>query len=235
MFRAVVVFVILAAVSGMLGFSSTTNPKFSKIMFSFPYTAFAPAGRVARSVMKMSSVFPENPTSLSGDIAPTGFFDPFGLSNGKDALTLKQWREAEIKHGRVCMLAAVGLLTQEILKNPIGIDGPAIRHLDLIDDEFPEFGELFLLLAAFIEGWSIKKRYEPKGSPLQGYLLPDVAPGDLKWDPLEWYPADAEGRKIIETKELQNGRLAMLGVAGIVAQELLDGKEILCHFQKVCV
>ena len=91
----------------------------------------------------MSSIFPENPTGLpTGEVAPTGFFDPLRLSDGKDAATLKQWRVAELKHGRVCMLAAVGLLTQELLKNPLGIDGPAIRHLDLLDDKFPEFGEL---------------------------------------------------------------------------------------------
>jgi hypothetical protein len=48
------------------------------------------------------NVFPENPTGLLGDIAPTGFFDPLGLSKGKDAITLKMYREAELKHGRVC-------------------------------------------------------------------------------------------------------------------------------------
>ena len=52
---------------------------------------------------------------------------------------------------------------------------------------------------------------------------------------LGWYPKDEAAQIEIKTKELQNGRLAMLGVAGIVAQELTDGKEILCHFQKGCV
>ena len=33
----------------------------------------------------------------------------------------------------------------------------------------------------------------------------------------------------MSTKELQHGRLAMLAVAGFVAQELVDGKEILVH------
>lgn len=145
------------------------------------------------------------------------------------------FREAEIKHGRVCMLATFGLLTQELLKNPLGIDGPAIRHFDIVDSEFPEFGEIFILLCAFIEGWSIKKRYEPKGSEFKGFLLDTVEAGDLSWDPLGWYPTDPTEQAIIKTKELQNGRLAMLGVAGIVLQEIMDGKEILCHFQKVCV
>jgi hypothetical protein len=65
-------------------------------------------------------------------------------------------------------------------------------------------------------------------------LKPDQEPGDFKWDPFRWYPSDPTEQSIIKTKELQNGRLAMLAVAGIAVQEFTDGKEILCHFQKVC-
>ena len=202
--------------------------------------AFAPIGRVAKSGLRMNTgeLFPDNPTGLVGDIAPTGFFDPLGLSKGKDAATLKQWRDAEIKHGRVCMLASVGLLTQELLKNPLGIDGPSIRHFDLVDVEFPEFGEFFIVICAWIEGWTIVNKWEPrsvtKGLNRQARLRDDVDAGDYGWDPLGWYPEDAEQQQIIRTKELQNGRVAMLAVAGIIAQELSDGKEVLCHFQKVC-
>ncbi len=92
------------------------------------------------------NIFPDNISGLSsGEVAPTGYFDPLGLSNGKDAATLKQWRQAELKHGRVAMLAAVGLLTQEITSIIPSVDapqGPAIHHLELLDDKFPEFGEL---------------------------------------------------------------------------------------------
>mmetsp|Transcript_35337 Transcript_35337/g.76231 ORF Transcript_35337/g.76231 Transcript_35337/m.76231 type:complete len:219 (+) Transcript_35337:55-711(+) len=202
--------------------------------------AFANVGRVGvrSSSLQMSSVFPKNPTGLVGDIFPTGFFDPLGLADGKDEVTLRKYRDAELKHGRVCMLAAVGMLTQELLVNPLGIDGPSIRHLDILDTKFPEFGELFILLCAFIEGWTIVNKWEPrsetKGLKRAAQLRSDVEPGDLDWDPLGWYPTDPEEQAIIRTKELQNGRLAMLAVAGIVAQELADGKEILCHLQKVC-
>ncbi len=205
----------------------------------FAILAFSSVGKFVRANALKMSVFPENPTGITGDLPPTGFFDPLGLAVGKDVATLKQYREAELKHGRVCMLAAVGLLTQELLKNPLGIDGPAIRHLDLIDEKFPEFGEVFLLLCAFIEGWSITNKWEPRSQTKNlkraARLRDDVEPGDFGWDPLDWYPSDPAEQQIIKTKELQNGRLAMLGVAGIVAQELLDGKEVLCHFQKVCV
>jgi len=42
-------------------------------------------------------------------------FDPLGLSKGKDADTLAYYRAAELKHGRVCMLAVSMILPQHHL------------------------------------------------------------------------------------------------------------------------
>ena len=59
---------------------------------------------------------------------------------------MKQWREAEVQHGRVAMLAAVGMLVTEepIEYHPLfeafNKDiGPAIRHLDEVDAVSPFF------------------------------------------------------------------------------------------------
>jgi hypothetical protein len=41
-----------------------------------------------------------------------GFFDPLKLSEGKDLATLNWYRAAELKHGRVAMLASVGVIVQ---------------------------------------------------------------------------------------------------------------------------
>jgi len=60
-------------------------------------------------------------------------------------------------------------------------------------------------------------------------LKEDYFPGDIGFDPLGLKPDDPEEFMIMSTKELQHGRLAMLAVAGFVAQELVDGKEILVH------
>jgi light-harvesting complex I chlorophyll a/b binding protein 1 len=186
------------------------------------------------------NLYEQDPTGLGGDIAPTGFWDPAGLAQGKDADTLRMYREAELKHGRVCMLASAGLLTQEILTNPLGIDGPAINHPELVSTYFPEFFALFVTFCAFVEAYSVDRFYET-GKGARGLpgkdglrLKAEANPGDLQWDPLGWYPEDPAEQQIIKTKELQNGRLAMLGTAGIVVQEMMDNKEILCHFQKVC-
>ena len=50
--------------------------------------------------------------------------------------------------------------------------------------------------------------------------------GDLGFDPLGLKPVDKEGFDLVRLKELQNGRLAMIGIAGVVAQELVTQKPI---------
>lgn len=42
----------------------------------------------------------------------------------------------------------------------------------------------------------------------------EYACGDLGFDPLGLKPSDPEELKIMETKELNNGRLAMIAIAG---------------------
>ena len=45
--------------------------------------------------------------------APTGYFDPLGLAADLDAAGFYQRRCAEIKHGRVAMIAAMGYIAPE--------------------------------------------------------------------------------------------------------------------------
>ena len=51
---------------------------------------------------------------MDGIQPPVGFFDPFGLSSEADEATLGWYRHAELKHGRVAMLAFVGLTVQSL-------------------------------------------------------------------------------------------------------------------------
>ena len=51
--------------------------------------------------------------SLPGAVAPFGFFDPAGLTAAASVEEVRRWRESELVHGRVCMLAAVGYLVGE--------------------------------------------------------------------------------------------------------------------------
>ena len=52
-------------------------------------------------------------------------------------------------------------------------------------------------------------------------------PGDIGFDPAGLKPTDPTEFAEMATKELQNGRLAMIAIAGFVAQELVNGQSIL--------
>lgn len=172
---------------------------------------------------------------LPGSIAPISDFDPLGLSANKDLSTMKKWREAEAQHGRVAMLATLGLLVTE---EPIEFHplfeaynkdiGPSIRHLDEVRAVSPIFFEALAVLIGALElNRALKGWKSPENSPgAFQELNEDYYPGDIGFDPLGLKPKTPEEFNAMATKELQNGRLAMLGAAGMIAQELVNGKEI---------
>ena len=55
-------------------------------------------------------------------------------------------------------------------------------------------------------------------------------PGDIGFDPAGLKPSDPKEFAEMATKELQNGRLAMIAVAGFFLQELVNGKGIIENF-----
>jgi len=56
-------------------------------------------------------------------------------------------------------------------------------------------------------------------------------PGDIGFDPLGLKPDNPAELYELSTKELQNGRLAMLASMGFIAQELVNGKQIIENLQ----
>merc|ERR1712178_114982 len=65
--------------------------------------------------------------SLLAGITRLGYFDPLGFSTGISGGKLLFYREVELKHGRVAMLASLGILVQEQFHPLFGgdIDVPA--------------------------------------------------------------------------------------------------------------
>merc|ERR1712072_1438794 len=50
---------------------------------------------------------------MAGVTAPMDFFDPFGFTTDVEEGKLLFYRECEVKHGRVAMLASLGFLVGE--------------------------------------------------------------------------------------------------------------------------
>merc|ERR1719460_2571727 len=120
------------------------------------------------------------------------------------------------------MMGALGYLVQSHFAPLFDVEGePVIRHLDkgLATENGQLAGSVLLMAIFFSEisrariGW-VEPEFEMR-TLREGYT-----PGDLKFDPLGMKPKDEAGLKSMMTKELNNGRLAMLAVAGMTAQEL---------------
>ena len=133
------------------------------------------------------------------------------------------------------MVAALGILVAEAWHPFYSINGPAIHHFQRIEELQPGFWLVPLLATGIFESYSIAKGWaaveETQGTV--AWLKDDYVPGDLGWDRFKITPAkygkwSPEFREM-RNKELQNGRLAMIAVAGVVAQELVDGKTIYEH------
>jgi len=170
---------------------------------------------------------------LPGTLEPAEDFDPFGFADGADLQQMKGYREAETTHGRVAMLAVIGFLVTE---GPLSFHplfdtaskdiGPAIRHLDEVRASTPFFFEILAVVIGAAEFARSTVGWEKPGNDENLALKADYYPGDIGFDPLGLKPDNWEEFSEMSTKELQQGRLAMLGIAGIVAQELVNGKEI---------
>ena len=127
---SIVFFLLLSSCSGY-----KLNASYSKLIKS------QNKGKVKGS----SDNFP--PDLLPGIARPVNFFDPWLITRNLNLEEVKLLREAELKHGRICMLAAVAYLVQESW-NPLfdhKITGASIYHFQQTYNMFPNF--LLYLLA----------------------------------------------------------------------------------------
>merc|ERR1719498_1405401 len=171
--------------------------------------------------------------SQPGAIDPVGFFDPWNLSKTSDE-RVRFFREAEIKHGRVAMLAATGYLVAESFHPLFGgdIDGPsfdAFQATPLQNLWIPIVAALGLIETRAISTFKKPGFNIPKGTNLW-QMKDGHEPGDLGFDPLNLKPTDPAKLRRKQEVELSNGRLAMLSIAGMVTQEGAEpGEKILDH------
>jgi len=165
---------------------------------------------------------------LPGAVSPLGFFDPLGFSKNTDLNTVKRLREAEIMHGRVAMMATIGYLIGE--STPTITYGMDVHHT-IANNQIPEIpGTVlfpFFLAINIAEALRASTGWvEPGLGPLFS-LREKYYPGDIGFDPFGLKPKDGKAFANMQTKELSNGRLAMLAAAGMCVQEQVNGQGIL--------
>lgn len=175
--------------------------------------------RKTTPTMSEAIPFLERPAMLDGTLAGDVGFDPLGFAKNEESLLA--YREAEIKHGRLAMLAAAGWPISELLDRQLadyfGVpsvldDGdrvPSVLNGGL-EKVVPEWWGFCLGMCAAIDLYGVQRARA-------GFV-----PGDLGWDPLNLYPKDETGRKRMQLAEIKHGRVAMLGVTGFAAQEYIS-------------
>jgi hypothetical protein len=168
--------------------------------------AFVSSGAMLHSAVQPSISMK---VDMPGSTAPLGFFDPLGFSKDASPETMKKYREAELKHGRVAMLACFGMITADKFHPLFGGQNSANPLLALT--QVPKLGWLQILtFIMFMEVIGILNSRRPDYEP--GNFL-----GTSQWEMDETWDN-------YQTKELNNGRLAMFGSIGMLTGSYLTGK-----------
>lgn len=172
------------------------------------------SARISTSLNAKSKSVPflEAPPLLDGMVGDKGF-DPVGFSNFVD---VKWLREAELKHGRICMLAILGFVATEWITLPGDIHavGPVAAH-----DAAVKSGAMLQILGGItaLEAISVIAIKDMMDGG-------DRAPGDYGFDPLLLSEGRSDAVKNdFALKELENGRLAMVAFGGMITQAVMTG------------
>jgi len=151
-------------------------------------------------------------------------FDPLGFTTAGSDKTLAWFRAAELKHGRVSMLASLGIAYTcsggPLFSGPISMDGTTFASLG--KDPWAAFAAMpmsgkvqMLVVIGLLEFHSelTKPHYLSGGTP--GKI---IVGGQPLFDPIGFMndlTPEEKSRKL--TSEIKNGRLAMIGVASFFA------------------
>ena len=173
--------------------------------------------------MSSSLPFLPRPSLLDGSTLPGDRgFDPFNFAQSNiDSL---QWqRRAEIKHGRLAMLATTGWVFAELFhkdiaqafNQPVMLASygrvPSILNDGLVHANNPFF---WIGVLAILSGLEMSEVQRENNKECR------LNPGDLNFDPLNLGGKDDEKKQFyMQEAELFNGRLGMLAITGFAIQE----------------
>jgi len=173
------------------------------------------------------------PRHLDGSLAADSGFDPLGL--GKSPKTLYWMRDAEIKHARLAMLAAVGWPISELWHKNIaaafGLESilssndraPSLLNGGLSSVWASGMLVMSIIIAGYLEGKAMND-----GAIFWNAAKPkDYIPGNYGFDPLGLINARKGNRKDMQAAEIKNGRLAMLAITAYAFQEFATGLPVI--------
>jgi hypothetical protein len=190
-------------------------------ILTYPFSHASAAIGPQMQAKSASVPFLNQPKKLDGSMVGDVGFDPLGISTLGD---IKFLREAEIKHGRVAMLAAAGAIAQDIFKFP-GVD-KVIGNAKMIGAHDAFIAEAhkgnrqafamhqIIFWVGFFELVTMPALFEMLNGGSR-------KPGDFMFDPLGMGKKDIDSMAL---KEIKNGRLAMIGIGGMVHHYLITGK-----------
>lgn len=176
-------------------------------------------------VMSASLPFLPRPAGLGDingrDVLPGDRgFDPFNFAT--DQTTLLWYREAELKHARLAMLASVGWVVSELTHTTIAAQfhlesvlvGNSEKVPSVLNGGLGQINPFFwmevLCVAAVLEFITIRDTEDQQR----------VVPGDFEFDPVG-LGGFGQHKFDMQEAEIFNGRLAMLAITGFAVQECL--------------
>ncbi len=165
-------------------------------------------------VSSLTNVGTTPPFSYFGDR-----FDPLGFTKNASVSKFAQFREAELKHGRLAMIATTTIPLLEMMSGEPGINYVSNLPIDKQYSLLALMGAIEFL--SMLKGW----RNPFVEGPNAAFKLKDeYLPGDLGFGVVD----NLSSTEFLDlaNKELNNGRLAMLGALGMIGQELVTGSTL---------
>merc|ERR1712216_360577 len=151
--------------------------------------------------------------TLPSITAPLGFFDPMGFcaNDAEQPVTegkIRFYREVEIKHCRVAMLAALGYPLAEVFHPLFGGNVDTPSFIAFQQTPLQTFWPAVVFLIAIPEIFSVftfetPALFAPPGTKagMTWSIKADHEAGDLGFDPLGLKPTDPAELKEMQTKE----------------------------------
>ena len=228
-------FALLAASSSAFAPTQNTAIKTSSSLLRMSDEAIEPTITIEEEIVESTPTLSANsqalpfmarPAALDGSLAGDVGFDPLGFA--KSSEDLMNYREAEVKHARLAMLAAAGWPLSELFDKKIAaalsldplLDGsdrvPSLLNGGL-GKVSPAYWVACIGAAAMIDIFGQLRMKSEKGN--------NYVPGDFGLR--LGYPSNEAGQQRMQLAEIKNGRLAMIAVFGFAIQEFVSKQGVI--------